>query len=92
MASPWNCGTVRATPVLDHTGAATTAITSDGGYYLFEDLDPGDYQLFEVQPTGVNDGAESLGTLLGSIVANDNMQLSLARTDAFDYAFAEIGQ
>ena len=78
-----------ARPVLDPAGEA---ITSDGGYYLFEDLDPGDYQLFEVQPTGVNDGAESLGTLLGSIVANDNMQLSLARTDAFDYAFAEIGQ
>lgn len=82
-------------PVLDEAGDAITAVTSDGGYYLFEDLDPGDYQLFEVQPTGVDDGAEALGSLMASdhaILANDKMQLTLNRVDAFDYAFAEIGQ
>lgn len=79
-------------PVLDGLGDAITAITSDGGVYLFEDLDPGTYQLLETQPTGVTDGAEALGSLGGTIVANDRMQLSLAQTDAFDYAFAEIGQ
>jgi uncharacterized delta-60 repeat protein len=79
-------------PVLDSLGNAITAITSSGGFYLFEDLDPGTYQLFEVQPTGVDDGAEELGSLGGTIVGNDRMQLTLAETDAFDYAFAEIGQ
>jgi hypothetical protein len=79
-------------PVLDSLGDAITAITTNGGFYLFEDLDPGTYQLFEVQPTGVNDGAEELGSLGGTIVANDRMQLTLAQTDAFDYAFAELGQ
>ncbi len=78
-------------PVLDALGDAITAVTN-GGVYLFEDLDPGIYQLFETQPAGVNDGAESLGSLGGTIIANDRMQLTLAQTDAFDYAFAEIGQ
>ncbi len=79
-------------PVLDDLGDAITAITNNGGFYLFEDLDPGIYQLLEMQPTGVNDGAEDLGSLGGTIVANDRMQLTLAQTDAFDYAFAELGQ
>ncbi|MEZ6072938.1 MAG: SdrD B-like domain-containing protein [Pirellulales bacterium] len=79
-------------PVLDEANQAITAITSDGGHYLFEDLNPGEYQLFEVDPTGVDDGDEILGTLGGSIVANDTMQLSLERTDAYYYAFAELGQ
>jgi hypothetical protein len=79
-------------PVLDSLGDPITAITSGGGFYLFEDLDAGAYQLFEVQPTGVNDGAEELGSLGGTVVANDRMQLTLAQTDAFDYAFAELGQ
>ena len=79
-------------PVLDSLGDAITAITSDGGLYFFEDLDPSTYQLFEVQPTGVNDGPEELGSLGGTILGNDRMQLTLAQTDAFDYAFAELGQ
>jgi hypothetical protein len=79
-------------PVLDPQGAAITALTSFGGFYLFEDLDPGDYQLHEIQPTSVTDGAESLGSLGGTVVANDLMQLSLNRDDAFDYIFAELGQ
>ena len=44
------------------------------------------------QPTGVTDGAEQLGTLGGTIVENDVMQLTLDRTDAYDYCFAELGQ
>lgn len=78
--------------VLDEHGQAIQAVTSDGGFYLFEDLDPGNYQVHELQPTGVTDGAEQLGSLGGTIVANDTMQLTLARTDATDYVFAEIGQ
>jgi hypothetical protein len=77
--------------VLDTVGAAITALTGDGGFYLFDDLDPATYQLHERQPTGVADGGEILGSLDGEVVTNDVMQLSLGRTDAHDYAFAEIG-
>jgi len=79
-------------PVLDSQNNPITATTSDGGFYLFEDLNPGAYQLHEVQPTGVDDGEEILGSLDGTIPANDTMQLTLARIDATDYIFAELGQ
>ena len=83
-------------PVVDESGLPVTAATSDGGFYFFEDLDPGAYLVHELQPSGVDDGAEQLGTIegetAGSIVANDTMQLSLDRFDANDYVFAEIGQ
>ena len=78
-------------PVLDSNNQAIEAITEHGGLYLFDDLDPGDYRLQEVQPTGVVDGAETLGSLGGVIVENDLMQLTLDRSDASDYYFAEIG-
>ena len=78
--------------VLDDLGVPVTATTSNGGFYLFEDLEIGTYQLHELQPSGVEDGAESLGSLDGTIPANDTMQLALSRTDATDYVFAELGQ
>ncbi len=77
-------------PVLDGEGLPITAVCTDG-YYLFEDLVAGTYQLHEIQPTGVDDGAELLGSLGGSIPANDTMQLTLETTDAQDYLFAELG-
>ena len=67
-------------------------MTSDGGFYLFEDLDPGTYLLHEIQPTGVDDGEEILGSLGGAIPANDTMRLTLERIDATNYIFAELGQ
>jgi hypothetical protein len=80
--------------LLDATGNSVldTTTTSLGGIYLFEDFDPGTYQVRELQPSGVDDGAEHLGSLGGSIVANDTMQLTLARTDALNYVFTELGQ
>ncbi|MCH8042963.1 MAG: hypothetical protein IID44_04525 [Planctomycetes bacterium] len=82
-----------AVELLDASGSLVleTVFTSDGGYYLFEDLDSATYQLHELQPSGVDDGAEGLGSLGGVIVANDTMQLTLDRTDASDYVFAELG-
>lgn len=79
-------------PALDDLAAPITATTSGGGFYLFEDLDPGVYQVFENHPSGVDDGPELLGTLGGTVVANETMQLTLDRTDAADYVFAELGQ
>ncbi len=78
--------------ILDDLGNPITATTSNGGFYLFEDLDIGTYQLHEIQPSGVDDGPELLGSLGGVIPANDTMQLALERTDATDYVFAELGQ
>jgi len=78
--------------VLDDLGNPITATTTGGGFYLFEDLDIGTYQLHEIQPSGVDDGAELLGSLGGTIPANDTMQLAIERTDATDYVFAELGQ
>jgi PKD repeat protein len=78
-------------PVLDELGDPIVSITTYGGIFLFEGLNAGTYQLFEIQPTGVNDGAEHLGSLGGTILANDRMQLTLAGVNATDYAFAELG-
>ena len=78
--------------VLDQWGDAITATTSDGGYLLFDDLDPGTYQIHEHQPADLQDGAELIGSLGGIIVSNDTMQLNLDRVDAEDYQFAELGQ
>jgi ELWxxDGT repeat protein len=79
--------------LLDEAGiVVATAITESGGMYMFEDVAPGTYRIRELQPTGVSDGAEQLGSLGGTIVANDLMQVTLERTDAADYNFAEIGQ
>lgn len=78
--------------IVDELGDALTATTANGGYYQFEDLDPGTYQVREIQPTGVDDGPELLGSLGGTIPANDTFQVDLQNTDALDYIFAEIGQ
>jgi len=78
--------------LLDAGGAVIdTAVTSVGGYYQFEDYQVGVYQIRETQPTGVDDGAEHLGSLGGTILANDLMQVDLGRIDGSDYDFAEIG-
>ncbi len=79
-------------PIMDGQGNPVTAETEHGGYYLFDDLDPGVYQVRELQPSGVLDGMEQLGSLGGTTVANDVMQITLERIDATDYSFAELGQ
>ena len=44
-----------------------------------------------MQPDGVVDGAEQLGSLGGTIVANDLMEVTLGEFDGLDYNFAELG-
>ncbi len=82
--------TVELLDATDQVFAST--VTSQGGYYLFDDLDPGTYRIREIQPSGVTDGAESLGSAGGTVVANDLMEVTLQRTDGTDYDFAELGQ
>lgn len=78
--------------LLDNNGVLLeSTITSDGGFYLFEDYEPGEYQIREVQPTGVEDGPELLGSLGGTTPANDLMAVTLQRDDATDYLFSEFG-
>jgi hypothetical protein len=79
--------------LLDSTGTTTldTTVTSNDGLYLFEGLQPGTYQVSETQPTGVTDGSEHLGSLGGTVVANDRMRFTITGADALDYAFAEFG-
>ena len=83
---------VEGNPILDENQAPVTATTALGGFYLFEDLEPGTYRLHELQPTGVDDGPEILGSVGGTIPLNDTFQLTLQDTDAVDYIFAELGQ
>jgi hypothetical protein len=78
--------------LLDASGnLLSTTATSDGGFYLFDDLAPGVYRIHEVQPTGVDAGDEILGSEGGTILPDDTMELTLARVDAADYLFAEPG-
>lgn len=84
---------VTGNPILDEYGVPVAAITDHGGYYQLEDLQPGSYLVHEIQPSGVDDGPEILGSRDDStIAADDTFQLTLEHTDAVDYIFAEIGQ
>ena len=78
-------------PILDG-GMPVTTTTSDGGFYLFDDLDPAHLPTARGPATGVDDGEEIVGSAGGTVLPNDTMQLTLARIDATDYMFAELGQ
>jgi len=79
--------------LLDGNGTLLeSTTTSDGGFYLFEDYEPGEYQIRELQPAGIEDGPELLGSLGGTIPENDLMLITLEDQDATDYRFAEFGQ
>ena len=79
--------------LIDSSGLIQSTTTTDqAGSYIFEDIDPDEYMVRQIQPTGTSDGPELLGSLGGSIPANDTMQLTLERVDATDYLFAEHGQ
>jgi uncharacterized repeat protein (TIGR01451 family) len=60
---------------------SNTTTGTDGGYQ-FTDLTPGTYQVVQVQPTGFDDGEESVGGGLGSVVGNDRFQVTVGPGDA----------
>jgi hypothetical protein len=68
-----------------------SSLTDSSGLYFFEDLDAGEYQIREVQPEGLSDGPEYLGSLGGTIASNDVMSLTLTDIDAMYYNFSELG-
>ncbi len=65
--------------------------TDSNGQYWFNDLPPGDYQIFEHQPDGLFQGGQRVGTGDGVVLATDLLGVSLAAgQDVVDYNFCEI--
>jgi hypothetical protein len=56
--------------------------TGTDGSYQFTDLTPGTYEVVEIQPTGFDDGEESVGGGLGSVVGNDRFQVTVGPGDS----------
>ncbi|HEY1376791.1 MAG TPA: SdrD B-like domain-containing protein, partial [Gemmataceae bacterium] len=73
-----------------------TTFTDDSGNYTFANLQPGTYQVFEVQPQDYIDGLDAVGTVngssRGSLVANDTIgNVVLAAGDlGVHYDFGEL--
>ncbi|MDA1051087.1 MAG: SpaA isopeptide-forming pilin-related protein [Planctomycetota bacterium] len=82
--------TVRLTGT-DVRGAAVdiTMQTAADGSYLFDNLNPGTYQLQETQPAGFRDGAETAGTGATATVGQDVFQtidlVDAAMAQAFNF-------
>ncbi|HSI37408.1 MAG: SdrD B-like domain-containing protein [Phycisphaerae bacterium] len=62
------------------------------GSYSFTGLYPGTYRITEVQPADWRDGKDSVGTLGGSLLCNDQFKVVLkCDQDGTKYNFGEIG-
>lgn len=69
-----------------------TTITDASGNYKFDNLRPGEYTVFEVQPSGLFHGGQTIGSGGGIIAAQDLItQITLGPgTDLVNYDFCEI--
>ncbi|MEX2168228.1 MAG: SdrD B-like domain-containing protein [Pirellulales bacterium] len=65
--------------------------TNDQGFYRFDNLRPGEYQIFEHQPDEYYDGGDRIGTSGGDKLANDHIgEIHLGSgVDATQYDFCE---
>ena len=78
---------------IDDRGQAVslTTVTDAGGNYRFSALRPGTYALTETQPAGYLDGAETLGSLGGTLGSDLFSNIVLrANQNGIDYNFGEI--
>jgi len=85
--------TVTLTGTDDLGTVSRTTTTSATGNYSFTNLRPGTYTITETQPTGYDDGQETLGTL-GGTVGNDifsNVVVAMGAAGTA-YNFGEIPQ
>ena len=66
-----------------------TTSTDANGYYAFQNLMPGTYQVHEVAPTGYFAGQDQVGSLGGTLSSwNDITAIPLAGIDGHDYNFS----
>ena len=67
------------------------AVTDVDGQYLFDNLPAGKYAITETQPEGYADGADTIGTLGGSMRNDKFTSISLsAGVDGANYNFGEL--
>ncbi len=76
----------------DNDGKLVDATTTDSdGRYTFDNLRPGDYQVFEQQPDGFFHGGQTVGTGLGQVLGIDLLGITLsANQDVINYNFCEL--
>ena len=76
----------------DASGNKVRTTTTDvNGKYTFENLEPGEYQIFEQQPEGFFQGGQTVGTGGGEILGPDLLGATLlAGRNITDYDFCEI--
>lgn len=84
--------TVRLTGTALDGSAVDRVLTTDfDGFYLFDNLLPGNYQIHETQPIAYDDGKDTQGNPQLGTVSNDAFLAMLlsAGTDATNYNFGE---
>ncbi|MEM9587909.1 MAG: SdrD B-like domain-containing protein, partial [Planctomycetota bacterium] len=76
----------------DASGQLITFTSTDAqGRYQFDDLAPGDYQVFEHQPDGLFHGGQTPGTGSGRVLGQDLLATTMLTGDALTgYDFCEL--
>lgn len=68
-----------------------TTVTDANGFYKFDNLRPGGYTIFEVQPAGYTDGKDTIGTPGGDTINDQFGNISLpAGFDGVNNNFGEL--
>jgi len=78
--------------LLNATGTVVATTTTDtAGKYAFTNLNPGTYQVTEVQPAGYYDSVDYVGSAGGTLSGKDSIQSIVLTSglDATDYDFSE---
>ncbi|MGB7347302.1 MAG: SdrD B-like domain-containing protein [Pirellulaceae bacterium] len=69
-----------------------STLTDANGKYLFDNLAPGDYSIFEQQPDGYFQGGQMLGSGGGVVLGDDHLGVTLGSgSDLVNYDFCELG-
>jgi protocatechuate 3,4-dioxygenase beta subunit len=79
--------------LLDSSGkVVATTVTDEKGEYAFTDLAPGVYGVEELQPQGYYDGADTVGSVGGSLLPPDSIidVVLVSGTTAIRYDFYEL--
>ncbi|WP_390620259.1 SdrD B-like domain-containing protein [Rubripirellula amarantea] len=76
----------------DNDGIVIETTTTDAlGNYQFDNLPPGTYQIFELQPDGYFQGGQKPGTGDGRVLGRDLLGVNLsANQDLINYSFCEL--